>query len=109
MTKTLKCDVLVIGTGIIGSMAALYLQNAGREVFLLERGEVARGASSGNAGILAFPEIIPIPAPGIMRKAPRWLSIRSARSACRLPMRRRSRRGCGVSGAPALSATFATA
>lgn len=73
MTKTLKCDVLVIGTGIIGSMAALYLQNAGREVFLLERGEVARGASSGNAGILAFPEIIPIPAPGIMRKAPRWL------------------------------------
>lgn len=49
MTKTLKCDVLVIGTGIIGSMAALYLQNAGREVFLLERGEVARGASSGNA------------------------------------------------------------
>ena len=73
MTKTLKCDVLVIGTGIIGSMAALYLQNAGREVVLLERGEVARGASSGNAGILAFPEIIPIPAPGIMRKAPRWL------------------------------------
>ncbi|MDH7802080.1 MULTISPECIES: FAD-binding oxidoreductase [unclassified Rhizobium] len=73
MTKTLKCDVLVIGTGIVGSMAALYLQNAGREVVLLERGEVARGASSGNAGILAFPEIIPIPAPGIMRKAPRWL------------------------------------
>lgn len=73
MTKTLKCDVLVIGTGIIGSMAALYLQNAGRDVVLLERGEVARGASSGNAGILAFPEIIPIPAPGIMKKAPRWL------------------------------------
>lgn len=73
MTKTLKCDVLVIGTGIIGSMAALYLQNAGREVVLLERGEVARGASSGNAGILAFPEIIPIPSPGIMKKAPRWL------------------------------------
>lgn len=73
MTKTLKCDVLVIGTGIIGSMAALYLQNAGRHVVLLERGDVARGASSGNAGILAFSEIIPIPAPGIMKKAPRWL------------------------------------
>ena len=73
MTKTLKCDVLVIGTGIIGSMAALYLQNAGRDVVLMERGDVARGASSGNAGILAFSEIIPIPAPGIMKKAPRWL------------------------------------
>lgn len=73
MTKTLKCDVLVVGTGIIGSMAALYLQNAGRDVVLLERGDISRGASSGNAGILAFPEIIPIPAPGIMKKAPRWL------------------------------------
>ncbi|TGT78897.1 FAD-dependent oxidoreductase, partial [Mesorhizobium sp. M8A.F.Ca.ET.161.01.1.1] len=39
MTKTLKCDVLVVGTGIIGSMAALYLQNAGRDVVLLERGD----------------------------------------------------------------------
>lgn len=63
MTKTLKCDVLVIGTGIIGSMAALYLQNAGREVVLLERGEVARGASSGNAGILAFLKSSPFPLP----------------------------------------------
>lgn len=68
-----KCEVLVIGTGIIGVMSALYLQNAGKSVTLLERGEIARGASAGNAGILAFPEIIPIPAPGIMKKAPKWL------------------------------------
>ncbi|MDS7595509.1 FAD-binding oxidoreductase [Agrobacterium tumefaciens] len=73
MAKTLKCDVLVVGTGIIGSMSALYLQRAGRQVVFLERGEIAGGASAGNAGILAFPEIIPIPAPGIMKKAPRWL------------------------------------
>ncbi|NKN36103.1 FAD-binding oxidoreductase [Agrobacterium sp. a22-2] len=68
-----KCDVVVIGAGIIGAMSALYLQADGRSVTLLERGDVARGASQGNAGILAFPEIIPIPAPGIMKKAPRWL------------------------------------
>ncbi|WP_313614999.1 FAD-binding oxidoreductase [Agrobacterium sp.] len=68
-----KCDVLVIGTGIIGVMSALYLQQQGRSVTLLERGEIAGGASAGNAGILAFPEIIPIAAPGIMKKAPRWL------------------------------------
>src|SRR5690606_13381859 len=68
-----KHDVLVIGTGIIGVMSALYLQSQGRAVTFLERGEIARGASSGNAGILAFPEIIPIPAPGLMKKAPRWL------------------------------------
>lgn len=73
MSDQEKHDVLVIGTGIIGVMSALYLQSQGRSVTLLERGEIARGASSGNAGILAFPEIIPIPAPGLMKKAPRWL------------------------------------
>ncbi|MGV1753234.1 NAD(P)/FAD-dependent oxidoreductase [Agrobacterium sp. CG674] len=73
MKSSEKCDVLVIGTGIIGAMSALYLQNAGKSVTFLERGEIARGASSGNAGILAFPEIIPIAAPGVMKKAPKWL------------------------------------
>ncbi|MGN8153976.1 NAD(P)/FAD-dependent oxidoreductase [Agrobacterium sp. 22094] len=68
-----KCEVLVIGTGIVGVMSALYLQKEGKSVTLLERGEIARGASAGNAGILAFPEIIPMPAPGIMKKAPKWL------------------------------------
>lgn len=66
-------DAVVIGTGIIGAMAAHYLQEDGRTVLMIERGEVARGASSGNAGILAFPEIIPIAAPGMMWKAPKWL------------------------------------
>ena len=69
MSDQEKHDVLVIGTGIIGVMSALYLQSQGRSVTLLERGKIARGASSGNAGILAFPEIIPIPAPGLMKKA----------------------------------------
>ncbi|MGK6314205.1 NAD(P)/FAD-dependent oxidoreductase [Neorhizobium sp. DT-125] len=66
-------DAVVIGTGIIGAMAAHYLREDGRTVLMIERGEVARGASSGNAGILAFPEIIPIAAPGMMWKAPKWL------------------------------------
>jgi D-amino-acid dehydrogenase len=73
MNSSEKCEVLVIGIGIIGVMSALYLQNAGKSVTFLERGEIARGASAGNAGILAFPEIIPIPAPGIIKKAPKWL------------------------------------
>lgn len=73
MSTTTSCDVLVLGGGIIGAMTACYLQQAGRSVVLLEAGEVASGASAGNAGILAFPEIAPIAAPGVMRKAPRWL------------------------------------
>jgi D-amino-acid dehydrogenase len=66
-------DAVVIGSGIIGAMSAQYLLEDGRSVLMIERGEVARGASSGNAGILAFPEIIPIAAPGMMWKAPKWL------------------------------------
>jgi D-amino-acid dehydrogenase len=73
MTAQSNADVVVIGAGIVGVMAAHYLQNDGRKVLLVEREEVAAGASAGNAGILAFPEIIPIPSPGIMFKAPKWL------------------------------------
>lgn len=73
MTAQSNADAVVIGAGIVGVMAAHYLQNDGRKVLLVERDEVAAGASAGNAGILAFPEIIPIPSPGIMFKAPKWL------------------------------------
>lgn len=73
MTSADKIDTIIIGSGIIGAMAASYLQADGHAVTLVERGKLADGASRGNAGILAFPEIIPIPAPGVMRKAPKWL------------------------------------
>lgn len=73
MTAQSNADVVVIGAGIVGVMAAHYLQNDGRKVLLIERDKVAAGASAGNAGILAFTEIIPIPSPGIMFKAPKWL------------------------------------
>ena len=73
MVSQLPVDVAVIGAGIIGVNAALYLQRQGRKVTVFERAEVAAGASAGNAGFLAFPEIIPIPSPGIIWKAPKWL------------------------------------
>ncbi len=66
-------DAVVIGGGIIGCMVARYLLEAGRRVTILERREIAAGSSAGNAGILAFPEIVPIPSPGITWKAPVWL------------------------------------
>ncbi|MEN1937091.1 FAD-dependent oxidoreductase [Paenibacillus sp. 102] len=44
MTK--HCDVLIIGGGIIGSAIAYYVSKWGREVTLLERGELASGTSS---------------------------------------------------------------
>ncbi|MFC7398033.1 NAD(P)/FAD-dependent oxidoreductase [Chelatococcus sp. GCM10030263] len=66
-------DVIVIGAGIIGIAAASYLQDDGRSVLLIDRGEIAMGASFGNAGAFAFSDVLPLASPGIMRKAPKWL------------------------------------
>ncbi|MBB4122545.1 NAD(P)/FAD-dependent oxidoreductase [Martelella radicis] len=73
MKSEKRLDAVVIGGGIIGAMAARHLLAAGRRITIIERDHVAAGASAGNAGILAFPEIIPIAAPGVIWKAPRWL------------------------------------
>ncbi len=66
-------DILVIGAGVIGISAALELQRRGRSVLVLDRDGVAAQASAGNAGAFAFAEVESLAAPGIMRKAPKWL------------------------------------
>ncbi|MEF2550757.1 FAD-binding oxidoreductase [Aurantimonas sp. A2-1-M11] len=71
--KEADADVAVIGAGIVGITAAFALQERGLSVVLVERGEVAHGASFGNAGAFAFSDVMPLASPGIMRKAPRWL------------------------------------
>ncbi len=73
MTQSPTHDVLVIGAGIIGISAALALQAQGRRVTIWDRVGVAEEASCGNAGAFAFAEIEPLAAPGIMKKAPKWL------------------------------------
>lgn len=84
--------LVVIGGGIVGLSTALTLQAAGHRVLLLEREEIAAGASRGNAGALAFSDIMPLASPGIIRQAPRWLldplgplSLRPAYAAKMLP------------------------
>ena len=69
----LACDVLVIGAGSVGMAIALRLQQEGHRVTVIDRTGVAAEASRGNAGALAFTDIMPLASPGILRKAPRWL------------------------------------
>ncbi len=67
------CDVLVIGAGIVGVAAALRLRELGRDVLLVDREHVAAQASRGNAGALAFSDVLPLASEGVLRQAPRWL------------------------------------
>ncbi len=64
--------VAVIGAGIVGLATGLRLLRSGHRVDLLERSGVAAQASRGNAGALAFSDILPLASPGILRRAPRW-------------------------------------
>lgn len=49
---TIETDVLVIGGGIAGASAAYHLAEGGRRVVMLDRGEIASGASGVNAGLI---------------------------------------------------------
>ena len=68
-----EVDVLVIGGGAIGVCAAHYLSLAGRDVTLVEKGEICSGASFGNAGLIVPSHGIPLAAPGVVRKALKWM------------------------------------
>lgn len=64
---------MIVGAGIVGLASAHHLLAEGWRVRLIERGGVAEGASFGNAGALAFTDVLPLASPGILRKAPRWM------------------------------------
>ncbi len=71
--QDLRADWLVVGAGIVGLATALRLREQGRDVLLIDRDGVAAQASRGNAGALAYSDILPLASPGIIRQAPRWL------------------------------------
>ena len=62
--------VAVIGAGIVGISSAIWLRRAGVEVTVIDRGLPGTGTSHGNAGVLAACAMVPVTAPGLMRKAP---------------------------------------
>jgi D-amino-acid dehydrogenase len=68
-----KPDVLVVGAGVIGMSCALELSRRGARVTVIDRGEVGHGCSYGNAGWLSPCLATPLPAPGLVRQALRWL------------------------------------
>lgn len=67
---------VVIGAGIVGVSAALHARERGWDVTVLDPRGVAGGASSGNAGVVAVSECVPIGTPGTIRSVPRMLLSR---------------------------------
>ncbi len=70
---TEKVDVLVIGGGIVGVCAAHYLAGRGRQVALVEQGEIASGSSYGNAGLIVPSHCTPLAAPGVLVSGLKWM------------------------------------
>ena len=65
--------IIVIGAGIVGVSTAIWLQRSGFKVTIIDQKGPARGASHGNAGILAASSIIPVPNPSLIKKLPFYL------------------------------------
>ena len=69
---------IVIGAGIVGICTALYLQENGRQVTLIDRMAPGEGTSSGNAGIISVGSVHPEAMPGIWKEIPHMLLQRRA-------------------------------
>ncbi len=68
-----EAEVLVIGGGAIGICCAHYLRERGKEVMVVEKGDICSGASYGNAGLVVPSYSIPLAAPGVISQSMKWL------------------------------------
>ena len=85
-----RFDVAVVGAGVMGATAALFLARGGMKVVLIDRGQLCREASGVNAGTLTLhmtrAALIPYAQAGwrMWMTADEWLgtSVESGATAC---------------------------
>lgn len=85
MTTKHETDVVVIGAGMVGVSCALWLQQTGRKVLLLDRNEPGTGTSYGNAGVFADYSRHTLNDPSLPPKLPKLLTSRDSAVAVRWP------------------------
>jgi len=66
-------NCIIIGGGIIGLCSAYYLQKEGHQVTVIDQSNMDSGASYVNAGYLSPSHLIPLSAPGVMKKGLKWM------------------------------------
>jgi len=69
-----ETETLVIGGGAIGICCAHYLREQGKEVTVVDKGDICSGASYGNAGLLVPCYSIPLAAPGVISQGIKWMA-----------------------------------
>lgn len=69
----IKHNFIIVGAGIIGITIALTLQEKGCKVLLIDKDELGRGASWGNAGHIATEQVYPVADPSVLTKLPEML------------------------------------
>ncbi len=65
--------IIIIGGGIIGLSSALYLQQKGYQVTVLDKDNFMDNCSYGNAGYVCPSHFIPLAAPGIVKQGLKWM------------------------------------
>ncbi len=65
-----SAHIVVIGAGIVGVSAGIWLRRKGFEVTLVDKDAPGEGTTSGNAGVLAACSVAPVTAPGMIAKSP---------------------------------------
>ncbi len=66
-------EIIIIGGGIIGLCSAYYLHKEDHKVTIVDQSNMDAGASYVNAGYLAPSHIIPLAAPGMIKKGLKWM------------------------------------
>lgn len=66
-------NCVIIGGGIVGLSCAYFLQKAGHQVTVIDQSSMDFGASYVNAGYLSPSHVIPLSAPGVMKKGLKWM------------------------------------
>jgi D-amino-acid dehydrogenase len=64
---------VIVGGGIIGLSSAYYLNEAGWDVEVLDKGDFLHNCSYGNAGYISPSHFIPLATPGIVKQAMKWM------------------------------------
>jgi D-amino-acid dehydrogenase len=67
-------DVIVVGAGIVGVATALFIQDDGHRVTLVDPASPGSGTSSGNAGVISVASVQPLVTPDTLKKLPAMLS-----------------------------------